>query len=75
MACARSVGTTTSEAAHAARAAEVRGKPFAALTHMGFRRGETRDALARLAQSPEAKRAPLDELLRAALGLLTPLRN
>ncbi len=75
VACARSVGTTTSEAAHAACAAEVRGKLFAALTHMGFRRGETRDALARLAQSPEAKHAPFDELLRAALGLLTPLRN
>ena len=68
-------GTTGSEVAQAARVPEVCGKLFAALTRMGFRRGETRDALERLAQNPRAIHAPLDELLRATLGLLTPVRS
>ena len=56
---------------HDANAAEVRGRLFAALTTMGFRRGETRDAIGRLERGTKLDRAPIDALLREALALLT----
>ena len=58
-------------APHAANAAEVRGKLFAALTTMGFRRGETRNAIGKLERRSELGRAPIHALLREALALLT----
>ena len=58
-------------APHETNAAEVRGKLFAALTTMGFRRGETRNAIGRLERSSELGRTPIDALLREALALLT----